>query len=161
MTVFEQELKTAIAKDISKNIVTENWNNADCFHHGILQIPAQTLFWREPAIQINASTKKRERKINFVTFPYPAGGWAAQCVPPSLENKFGQRIPFPAEWAGQTDKLAEISGVDGATLCQNGRFFARANNKEAIIQMCKLATKNSKGFWDKIFDFVSNIFKKN
>lgn len=159
ITVLEQELKTAIAKDISKNIVTENWNNADCFHHGILEIPAQTLYWRDPIIQLNASTKNRKKQINFVIFPYPDGGWAAQCVPPSWKNKFGQRIPFPAEWAGQTDKLAEISGVDGATLCQNGLFFARANSKEAIIQMCELATKASKGLLAKIFDFFKKKLK--
>lgn len=160
ITVLELELKTAIAKNLSKDIVTENWNNTDCFQQGILEIPAQTIFWTEPAIEINTSVKSQERKINFVIFPYPAGGWAAQCVPPSLENKFGQRIPFPAKWAGQTDKLAEISGVDGATRCQNGCFFARASSKEAIIQMCELATKNSKGFWEKVCDFLSNIFKK-
>ncbi len=160
ITVLEQELKTAIAKEISKDIVTENWNNTDCFQQGILEIPAQTIFWTEPAIEINASVKNHEREINFVIFPYPAGGWAAQCVPPSLEDKFGQKIPFPAKWAGQTDKLAEISGVDGATLCQNGRFFARANSKQAIIKMCELATKDAKGFFEKIRHFVSNFSKK-
>lgn len=157
ITVLEQELKTAIAKDISKNIVTENWNNADCFHHGILEIPAQTLYWRDPIIQLNASTKNREKQINFVIFPYPDGGWAAQCVPPSWENKFGQRIPFPAEWAGQTDKLAEISGVDGATLCQNGLFLPEQIAKKQSFKCVNWQQRLRKDFWLKYLTFSKKI----
>ena len=63
-----------------------------------------------------------------------------QCVPPSLENKFQQRIKLPEEWAGETKELSNISGVKSAILCHKGRFFARATNFSDIIKMCDIAT---------------------
>lgn len=141
ITVLEETLKTTIGKEIAKNIIENNWNSPNYFQHGILEIPSQTIMWQEAVININASTKIN--KINFVIFPYPNGGWATQCVPPSLQNKFGKRIPFPKKWAGQTDKLPEISGVEGATFCHNGCFFARASTKDSVIQMCNIAFSKS------------------
>lgn len=113
----------------------------DCEDNGILEISSQTIDWVETVIDINDSTETNQ--INFVIFPYPNGGWAAQCVPPSFTNKFSQRISFPNEWAGQTDKLPEITGVEGATFCHNGRFFVRATSKEAITKMCNIATSSA------------------
>lgn len=135
--VLEQELKVTIGKEIAKNTIVDNYNNSDYYNNGILEIPSQTIDWVETVININDTQKNI---VNFVIFPYPAGGWAAQCVPPSLEDKFAQRIAFPHEWAGQTNKLSEISKVDGATFCHNGRFFVRATSKEAVIKMCNIAT---------------------
>ena len=140
ITVLEEELKTAIGKEMAKTILLSNWNDDNYFSNGILEIPSQTIDWVETVININNSAETKP--VNFVIFPYPNGGWAAQCVPPSLENKFGQRISFPKEWAGQTDKLPEISGVSGATFCHNGRFFVRASSKEAITEMCNIATNS-------------------
>ena len=141
ITVFEEELKTTIGKEIAKNTIIKNWNDNTCFNNGILLIPSQTIDWVETVININTSNENK--CVNFVIFPYPNGGWAAQCVPPSLENKFKQRIAFPKEWAGQTDKLPDISGVKDATFCHNGCFFIRASNKESIIKMCTIATKSA------------------
>ena len=138
IAILEEELKTIISKVIAKNTISSNWNNSNYFKSGILEIPSQTIDWLETVININASIENRQ--INFVIFPYPNGGWAAQCVPPSLEEKFSQRIPFPKQWAGQTEKLPEISGITEATFCHNGCFFVRANNKDAIIKMCIIAT---------------------
>ena len=73
-------------------------------------------------------------------FPYPDGGYALQCVPPSKEEMKGQRISLPEEWAGETSNLPEISGIPSATFCHNGRFFARANDYGDIIEMCRIAT---------------------
>lgn len=140
--ILEEELKTTIGKLIAKETIINNWNNSNYFKNGILEIPSQTLDWMETVVNINATIVKNN-PINFVIFPYPNGGWAAQCVPPSLEKKFNQRIAFPKEWAGQTDKLPQISGVVDSTFCHNGCFFARANSKEAIIKMCVIATAAS------------------
>lgn len=141
LVIASQTTKTTIAKKISKQIVEANWKNSKYFQNGILEIPSQTLFWTEPAILLNESIENN--KINFVIFPYPDGGWAAQCVPPSLADKFGKRIPFPIEWAGQKDKLAEISDIDDAILCHNLRFFVRAKTKESVIQLCNIAIKQN------------------
>lgn len=58
-----------------------------------MEIPSQTLDWMETVVNINTTIVKNN-PINFVIFPYPNGGLAAQCVPPSLEKKFNQRIAF-------------------------------------------------------------------
>lgn len=104
---------------------------------GILEIPAQTMPWVEYVVEYN---KIHNNKVKFVIFRYPAGGWAAQCVPPSIEERFKQLAPFPKEWAGGNEKtLPEISGIKEATFCHNGCFFARARMKCAIIEMCYIA----------------------
>ena len=106
---------------------------------GILEIPSQTMSWTEAVVEHNKHT---ETKVKFVIFPYPAGGWAAQCVPPSMEEKFKQIIPFPKTWAGKKDQaLSTVSGIKDAILCHNGRFFVRAESRESVIQMCKIAMK--------------------
>ena len=106
----------------------------------ILEVPSQIFPWLEPIVSHNSKhTFNTWKYIDFVIFPYPSGGWAAQCVPPSLEKKFDQGVPFPKEWAGQTGKLAEISGVEDATCCHKGCFFVRASSKEGVIALCRKA----------------------
>lgn len=106
-------------------------------NNGILEISAQTVPWLEAVVNYN---QINDFRVNFVIFPYPSGGWAAQSVPPSIDEKFKQLIPFPKEWAGGNENtLPKISGINGATFCHNGRFFARAETKEEIIAMCKIA----------------------
>lgn len=131
-----QSLKSEFGKKMGKKVLIHRYHNR-YFHDGVLEIPSQTIDWKETVLEINSNMSD---KVNFVIFPYPDGGWAAQCVPPSIEEELSQRIPFPAEWAGQTSNLSEISGVGGAILCHNYRFFARATDKESIIQMCGIAT---------------------
>ena len=92
IAILEEELKTIISKVIAKNTISSNWNNSNYFKSGILEIPSQTIDWLETVININASIENRQ--INFVIFPYPNGGWAAQCVPPSLEEKFINEFLF-------------------------------------------------------------------
>ena len=142
ISILKEELKTIIGKEVAKNIIINNWKDSKCFNNGILEIPSQTIDWVETVIGINETIK--DNFINFVIFPYPNGGWAAQCVPPSIEERFSQRIPFPHKWAGLTDNLPIISKVDGATFCHNGCFFARAINKESIIKMCNISTNIAK-----------------
>ena len=108
---------------------------------GILQIQAQNMSWQEIVVEIN---KCHDNAAKVVIFSYPAGGWAAQAVPPSMEEQFSQLVPFPKEWAGaNAETLPEISGVSSATFCHNGRVFARAETKEDMILMCKLAIMSS------------------
>lgn len=102
----------------------------------ILELPNQIIDWVDNVITRNDNA---EIPIDFVIFPYPAGGWAAQCVPKSLKEKFSQRVPFPKEWAGQNNDLPEITGVTGAIMCHNGRFFIRAREKKEAIKLCELA----------------------
>lgn len=112
----------------------------------VLKLPCQTIPWKESVIKHNAQVSEDSKVVKFVIFPYPAGGWAAQCVPPSMEKEFEQLVPFPKEWSGLTSKLPEISGIPDAVLCHNGRFFARAESYLSIRKMCALAidASNSK-----------------
>lgn len=134
--VLKGIIKTKIAQVAAKKELKERF---ECIHDGILEIPAQTFPWLEDVVNYN---KTHNNSIKFVIFPYPAGGWAAQCVPPSIEKEFDQLVPFPKEWAGRDEKtLLEISGVQEAISCHKDRFFAKAKNKQAIIEMCKIAMR--------------------
>ncbi len=104
---------------------------------GILEIPAQNMPWIEEVVLYN---RAHNYNVKFVIFPYPAGGYAAQSVPPSIEKKFEQLVSFPQKWAGGNEHtLPQITGIKDATFCHNGCFFVRAKTKKAIIEMCKLA----------------------
>ena len=103
----------------------------------ILILPSQTIPWIEKVIDYNDINP--DDCIDFVVFKYPAGGYALQCVPLSLSDKFSQRVKLPEIWAGETMNLPIISGIDSAILCHKGRFFARANEFADIIKMCEIA----------------------
>ena len=138
ITVLKQKIRQAIAEVYATEAIRERTKSNMYFSNHILEIPSQTIPWLETICNIN-SENTCDKTIIFVIFPYPAGGWAAQCVPPSLKEKFKQIVPFPKSWAGQTTDLAKICGVDTATFCHNGCFFARATSRDGIIQMCHLA----------------------
>lgn len=136
---------TSILKALLKKMIEHQYSYSwaikalDASKDSIFEIPTQTFPWLRPVTDYNLFSYN---VANFVIFPYPAGGWAAQCVPPSFEEPFKQRIPFPKSWAGQTTNLPKISGIDEATFCHNNLFFARANTKEAVIQMCQKAIES-------------------
>ena len=134
VSILEKAIKDKIMQFASKH---ELEKRCKLVVDGICEIPAQTVQWLEFVVKYNAS---HNNEIKFVIYPYPDGGWAAQCVPPSLEKKFEQLVPFPEEWAGGNQyTLPQISGISGAILCHNDRFFARAINQEVITKMCKVA----------------------
>ena len=106
----------------------------------ILELPNERIPWIEEVVKFNNDNVSLDKDIiNFVIFPCTDGGWAAQAVPPSLEKKFEQKISFPKEWAGQTLKLPEISGVGDATFCHNELFLVRAKSKEGVKALCAAA----------------------
>ncbi len=134
LNVLEQKIQQIISETYAEKVLRERVKNVSDY---ILEIPSQTFPWLKAICNIN----KYDLYVAFVIFPYPAGGWAAQCVPPSLEEKFDQIAPFPQKWAGQTELLPDISGIKGALGCHRLLFFAKAETKEEIIQMCILAMK--------------------
>ncbi len=137
--VLREIIKEKYSELLAKKVLDTSYALAS---NGILEIYSQTMPWVDEVIKYN---EKHDSKIKFVIFPYPAGGWAAQCVPPSSENKFGQIVPFPEEWAGGNEKtLPEISGIRDACFCHNGRFFARAGSIESVIRMCEIAMAKAK-----------------
>ena len=142
INILENAIFTCISQFKAKNVISKMITNQGITNDHILKIPSQTFPWLEPIILHNKTSSSCQNWIHvyFVIFPYPAGGWAAQCVPPSLDKKFEQIVPFPKEWAGKTlDDLVTISGVEDATLCHSGCFFVRAKTEEAIISLCNKA----------------------
>lgn len=137
------EIVFGILKEIIKDKVVqvatkkELQKRYDCINDGILEIPAQTMPWLEDVVSYNQT---HNYNVKFVIFPYPAGGWAAQSVPPSIEKKFEQLVSFPKKWAGGNEQtLPAISGIQDATFCHNGCFFVRAKTKESVLEMCRIA----------------------
>ncbi len=127
-------IKTKISEVAAKYKLADSYESAE---NGILEIAAQTMPWLESVVSYNA---EHDNEIKFVIFPYPDGGWAAQCVPPSIERKMEQLVPFPKAWAGGNEKtLPEVSGISDAKFCHKFRFFARAESRESVIRMCKIA----------------------
>lgn len=137
--ILKEIIKEEAIKIVTEKELEERYNKV-C--DGILELPVQTMPWKEAVVDYN---KKRKTKINFVIFPHPTGGWALQSVPPTMKKEFEQRIPLPKEWAGKTDKaLQEASGIKDAIRCHNGLFFAKAETKQSVIEMCKIATEKWK-----------------
>ena len=134
MKVFERILVTEVAK-YDAYLELDRLIKESSLPSGILEIPRQSYPWKHPLIKWN-SRRRKNKKILFVIFRYPDGGWAAQCVPPSKKRMNDQIVSFPESWRGRTGKdLEDVSGVKDAILCHNGLFFARAKTKKAIIEM--------------------------
>lgn len=139
VTAIVYDILKAVIKDKIAQVIAKKYLKEICCYvaDGILEIPSQTMPWLEDVVNYNHD---HNNSIKFVIFPYPAGGWAAQSVPPSMDKKFKQLVPFPKEWAGETEEtLPKISGITDATFCHNGRFFVRAKTKKAITDMCWIA----------------------
>ena len=60
------------------------------------------------------------------------------------EDGFEQRADLPASWAGLTGAALEAaSGVKGALFCHNGRFIAAAANRDAALELVRIAVKEA------------------
>ena len=141
MMLLEKKITKAISEIYARYFFENVFSEPESFSNHILELPSQLLPWTNEICKFNNTEK--DFSIDFVIFPYSDGGWAAQCVPVYSEGefKFKSRIPFPKEWAGQTDELEKISGIAGAVFCHNNLFFVRAKSKEAVIKMCETAMK--------------------
>lgn len=145
IAILEQEINRIIGEVYATNEINKRIKSSIYISNCILEIPSQTMPWIETICCFNEVYKYNDF-IKFVIFPHPSGGWAAQCVPPSAKERFKQIIPFPKFWAGKTNELARISGVDDAIFCHNGCFFVQATTRNGVIKMCEIAmeTSNSK-----------------
>lgn len=138
--ILKEIIKEKAIKIVTKKELETRFVNVS--DDGILELPIQTMPWKEAIVKYN---ENRKPEINFVIFPHPTGGWALQCVPPTMEDESKQRISLPKEWAGKTDKeLQETSGIKDAIRCHNELFFAKAETKQSVIEMCRIAIENAK-----------------
>ena len=138
-SLLHQIIKKQISEVKSNNLINNILLNNTC---PIIEIPCQNINWLDKILLYNIGSK---HPVDFVVFPYVDGGYAAQAVPPSKDNIFDKRIPFPKSWAGLTTSLPEISGVNTASFCHNNLFFVRAQTKQDIDKLCEIAIKQSNG----------------
>lgn len=138
--VLTKVIKNYISVYLAKKEINNRINDNNYHIENMLILPNQTIPWEDIIINLN----ENGNEIDFVVFKYPNGGYAIQCVPKSIEDKFSQRISFPEEWAGETINLPNITSLKSATFCHNGRFFARADLFEDIIEMGRMATNKYK-----------------
>jgi len=75
----------------------------------------------------------------YVVYPSQTGQWRIQTVPVEL-GSFDDRKPLPKQWAGLSDKdLQEVTDIDDAMFCHNGRFIAGAESFESTMKMAAIA----------------------
>jgi len=134
-----------IAEEKANEIISRSLNISKAEKSNILFIPKQTMPWKNIVLKHNSTQEiyndNNKHIIDFVVFPYPDGGYAAQCVPKTYSDIFSKRIPFPEEWCGELMNLPSISGISDAIFCHVNGFFIRAKTKESIIKLCNKATE--------------------
>lgn len=79
----------------------------------------------------------------FVVYPSSRGGYSAQGVPVSIDDKT-LVCPFPEEWCGKTpEELVEITGIKTLRFCHPNAFLIAAEEKEDAVKAARLALKIS------------------
>jgi uncharacterized UPF0160 family protein len=85
--------------------------------------------WKSPYFTAGGATHPTE----FVVFPALDGSWQVVAIPPDLDS-FGQKRPFPAEWAGLSDAaLQVVTGIPDARFCHKNRFIAVFGSHEGAV----------------------------
>lgn len=75
----------------------------------------------------------------FAVYPSIRGGYNAQVIPVSSEDRTA-RLDFPAAWAGKTDEeLKQLSGIPDLRFCHSGRFLVASETQEGAVQACRTA----------------------
>lgn len=65
--------------------------------------------------------------------------WRVECVRKERYS-FENRKSLPQDWAGKRDlELAQVTGVEDAVFCHNGRFLIVAKSKEGAINLAEKA----------------------
>jgi len=68
--------------------------------------------------------------------------WRIRALPPSLDNRHGQKVPFPKEWRNlSTDELRKVTGVATATFVHINGFIAGCENEHDAYLMASNTMK--------------------
>lgn len=75
----------------------------------------------------------------FVVYPSSRGGYSAQGVPVSINDKT-LVCPFPKEWCGkEADELVKITGIPTLHFCHPNAFLIVADEEKDVIMAAKIA----------------------
>lgn len=78
--------------------------------------------------------------VLFVAYPGALDEQFQVRMVPVTPDEFSARADLPEAWAGlRDDELAEVTGVDDAMFCHNGRFICGAYTMEGAIRLAELA----------------------
>ena len=143
--IFEEEILNINGRVKAKKILEDKIEEAKQKHYLVLDefMPYEETIY----------TQDTDKQIYFVVYPSNRGGYGAKTLYNSAEDHI-QRVPFPEEWAGCGEDLAEVSGVEGATFCHLGRFIVSAKTKEATIKLVELAIEKNDNKENKIDENV-------
>jgi len=79
----------------------------------------------------------------FVVYPSSRGGYSAQGVPLSIDDKT-LVCPFPDEWCGKTqEELVKLTGIKTLRFCHPNAFLIAAEEKEDAVKAAKMALEVS------------------
>lgn len=132
--IFEEEIVNAVARVKARKIVETKIEEGIKNHYLLLDhfMPyEEVVFKNDP-----------DKEIYFAVYPSNRGGYAAKTIPVAYDDKT-DRVPFPEEWAGHGEELAEISGVEGATFCHLARFLVCANTLDAVLKLVSITIDKS------------------
>lgn len=132
--ILNEKMQEIISREYAKETIETLYRNPSFFSDGILELPSQSIPWKETVCLLNSQTQDPTKSIDYVIFPYPDGGWAVQAVPPSLEEEFDKRFPILKE------AMPKLKEANPKLWIHPGKFFARfAETKEDAIKLCKLS----------------------
>lgn len=70
---------------------------------------------------------------DYVLYPSEDNSWKLLAIPPSIE-RFEQKRPLPASWAGKLGaELEEATGIEGSLFCHKNRFVAVFRTRDAAL----------------------------
>ena len=115
LTIFQQE----IAQLRSAKDAIEVLANAKRVENGkIIILPQSVPTWKEEY--------SKDENALFVMFPSLRGGYFVQCVPPSMEEEYCQKVPLPKEW--------KINKPDGLIFVHKDLFCCSFETPEQAIK---------------------------
>jgi uncharacterized UPF0160 family protein len=75
----------------------------------------------------------------YMIYPSSSGQWRIQAVPVE-PGSFEDKKPLPITWAGLSDQaLQDVTGINDAMFCHNGRFIGGAKSFESTMKMATIA----------------------
>lgn len=133
--IFDENIKSAIAKCKAKKFVDEAINNSQ---NGIM-ILSQYMPYEE---FVHESKDEKAKDILYVVLKSNRGGYNARCISKKI-GSFECRKRFPQSWAGlRNEELQNVTGVKSATFCHNACFICSASDLEGAIELAKIAVEN-------------------
>ena len=127
--ILENEIRSMLstehAEEIVRNCLVES-------NDGIVVLP-KGMPWKTVLIP---------EEVYYVVYPSDRGGYNAQAVPIAVDCSQCKK-PFPEEWRGKKSELDELIGLKGMIFCHTHGYLLVTETKEAAIEACKIAMKET------------------